>query len=83
MLALVLKAVDRMVSGFDPTSFVLIVGLPLVVTLFTSRLRQWLRLHHIPGPPFAGLSRWFWLAPLGLSGQKHIRLQEVNRKYGK
>jgi hypothetical protein len=64
-------------------SLIFYLSLLLVVAFIIRRLRQWRRLRHIPGPPLAGFSRWFWLVPLVRSGQLDLRLQALNKKYGK
>jgi hypothetical protein len=46
-----------------------------------SRARSWLLLRHIPGPSFAGLSK-FWLLRKALGGRFHLDTAEVCEKYG-
>ncbi|KAK3370630.1 pisatin demethylase [Podospora didyma] len=61
-----------------------VIGLfvALEVAFIISTYRQWLRLRHIRGPPFAGLSTWLWAVAHSLSGQMPTQLQQVNNKYG-
>lgn len=53
----------------------------LIVIALTLRIRTWLRLRHIPGPPIAGITE-FWLLRKTLSGRCHIDLLEACKKYG-
>jgi hypothetical protein len=46
-----------------------------------SRIGTWLRLRHIPGPSFAGLSK-FWLLRKALGGRFHLDTAEACEKYG-
>jgi len=43
---------------------------------------QWFRLRHIPGPRFAGFSKWFWMVPNIWREQMPIELSRECRKYG-
>ena len=54
-----------------------------VVVVYTvlSGTRSWLRLRHIPGPSFAGLSK-FWLLRKAMGGRFHLDTAEVCEKYG-
>lgn len=45
------------------------------------RARSWLRLRHIPGPPFAGFSE-LWLLQKTLGGRCHLDTAEACEKYG-
>jgi hypothetical protein len=45
------------------------------------RTRTWLRLRHIPGPPFAGISE-LWLLFKTLGGRCHLDTAEACTKYG-
>jgi hypothetical protein len=53
----------------------------LVAWFILSSLRQYFRLRHIPGPPGAGLSKW-WLIGRITSGRTHLDYYEVCEKYG-
>lgn len=83
MFSAVADAAGMMFSDQQRFSLVFYLGSLLVAAFILRRLRQWQRLRHIPGPPFAGFSRWFWLVPLVRSGQLDLRLQALNKKYGK
>jgi hypothetical protein len=54
----------------------------LVWRAVVSRVLTWLRLRHIPGPSFAGLSK-FWLLRKALGGRFHLDTAEVCEKYGR
>jgi hypothetical protein len=43
---------------------------------------MWHRLRHIPGPSFAGLSK-FWLLRKALGGRFHLDTAEACEKYGR
>lgn len=53
----------------------------LVGYAVVSRIRTWLRLRHIPGPPAAGWSK-FWLIRKALGGRFHLDTAEACQKYG-
>jgi hypothetical protein len=53
----------------------------LVAYAVVSRVRTWLRLRHIPGPPVAGWSK-AWLLRKALGGRFHLDTAEVCEKYG-
>lgn len=56
--------------------------LPVLVTYAVfSRVRTWLRLRHIPGPPLVGWSK-AWLLRKALGGRFHLDTAEVCEKYG-
>jgi hypothetical protein len=56
--------------------------LPVLVTYAVlSRVRTWLRLRHIPGPPLVGWSK-AWLLRKALGGCFHLDTAEVCEKYG-
>lgn len=56
--------------------------LPILATYSVfSRVRTWLRLRHIPGPPFAAWSK-VWLLSKALGGRFHLDTAEVCEKYG-
>ncbi|PMD31924.1 cytochrome P450 [Hyaloscypha variabilis F] len=58
------------------------VLLPVLVTYAVfSRVRTWLRLRHIPGPPLVGWSK-AWLLRKSLGGQFHLDTAEACEKYG-
>ncbi|KAK4167943.1 cytochrome P450 [Cladorrhinum sp. PSN259] len=50
--------------------------------LLVSTIHQYYRLRHIPGPPLAGLSKWWWLKN-EWGGQMCLKLYEVTEKYGR
>lgn len=54
----------------------------LVASAVASRVRRWLRLRHIPGPPLAGWSKAIWLLRKSLGGRFHLDTAEVCEKYG-
>jgi hypothetical protein len=56
--------------------FAILIGIAIVV-----RTRTWLRLRHIPGPPFAGFSE-LWLLQKTLGGRCHLDTAEACIKYG-
>jgi hypothetical protein len=45
-------------------------------------LRAWYRLSHVPGPFWAGFSK-YWMIRQALIGRQPYANQEVNEKYGK
>jgi len=54
----------------------------LLATWFiVSTFRLYFRLGHIPGPPLAGLSKW-WLASAARGGRMHLDCYEAIVKYG-
>jgi hypothetical protein len=53
----------------------------LIGYAFISRLLTWFRLRHIPGPPFAGISK-AWLLRKAIGGRFHLDTAEVCEKYG-
>ncbi|KAK4119039.1 hypothetical protein N657DRAFT_319964 [Parathielavia appendiculata] len=56
------------------------IGILLLWTLFT-RVRNWYRLRHIPGPPAAAWSK-LWLAQRQYGGKLLTHLRETSKKYG-
>jgi len=54
----------------------------LVATSVVFRVRRYLRLRHIPGPPLAGWSKAPWLLRKALGGRFHLDTAEVCQKYG-
>ncbi|KAE9374995.1 pisatin demethylase [Stipitochalara longipes BDJ] len=54
----------------------------LVASAVIFRVRRWLRLRHIPGPPLAGWSKAAWLLRKALGGRFHLDTAEVCEKYG-
>lgn len=78
-----LAAVHAALSQIGQLGITLKTVLALLLGCFLiSRLRQWQRLRHFPGPPLAGFSRWFWFFPVVRSGRIHEKLVEANLKYG-
>ncbi|KAK4153647.1 cytochrome P450 [Chaetomidium leptoderma] len=69
--------------GDKRLGLIVCLGSLLVAAFLFRRLRQWQRLRHIPGPPLAGLSRFFWLVPLVRSSRLNIWLQELDKQYGR
>lgn len=57
----------------------IIIVLAIVAASFGSSV---LRLRHIPGPQWAAYSR-LWLMRVLASGDPAVKLEEVNRKYGR
>lgn len=53
----------------------------LICVAVLLRTRTWLRLRHIPGPPFAGFSE-LWLLRKTLGGRCHLDTSEACKKYG-
>ena len=45
-------------------------------------LRSWYRLSHVPGPFWAGFSK-YWMVRQSLKGQQPYAVQQANEKYGK
>jgi hypothetical protein len=62
------------------TTYSLIIVVLIIVII--QRIRLWLRLRHVPGPPGTGFSK-FWLLRHTLGGRIHFVLQEAAEKYGK
>ncbi|KAH6846992.1 pisatin demethylase [Chaetomium sp. MPI-CAGE-AT-0009] len=83
MLDQILDAVSIMLSEEHRLELGLFLSSLLVATFVVQRLRRWYRLRHIPGPPLAGFSRWFWLVPTARSGQLPERMRQVESKYGR
>ena len=53
----------------------------LLSTAIVQRTRTWLRLRHIPGPRFAGISE-LWLLQKTFGGRCHLDTAEACTKYG-
>ena len=53
----------------------------LIVFGFIQRTHTWLRLRHVPGPAFAGVSE-LWLLKKTLGGRCHLDTAEACEKYG-
>jgi hypothetical protein len=53
----------------------------LIGTAIVRRTRTWLRLRHIPGPRFAGVSE-LWLLRKTFGGRCHLDTAEACEKYG-
>lgn len=53
----------------------------LIGTAILRRTRTWLRLRHIPGPRFAGVSE-LWLLRKTFGGRCHLDTAEACSKYG-
>jgi hypothetical protein len=83
MLEQIVDSVSLMLSEQHRLRLVLLLTSLLVITFVVRRLRRWQRLRHIPGPPLAGFSRWFWLVPMARSGELPERARQVESKYGK
>lgn len=71
--------------GISPSSIltspVVLVLLVPVVFLLTWTARDWARLRHVPGPRWAGVSKW-WMLKHTVGGQMHVALKEVCDQYG-
>jgi hypothetical protein len=71
--------------GSSSTDMVLRLGWGLLVlligTAIVNRTRTWLRLRHIPGPRFAGISE-LWLLRKTFGGRCHLDTAEACTKYG-
>ncbi|EJT78992.1 hypothetical protein GGTG_04083 [Gaeumannomyces tritici R3-111a-1] len=59
-----------------------LLGTALLLVLALWTYSSWSRLRHIPGPPSAGLSKW-WMFRSSISGNMHLALKDVVDKYGK
>ena len=75
------QAALRFLTRDIKTSVISASILVLIVCLVLSSIRQYYRLSHIPGPPGAGLSKW-WLIGRITSGRTHLDYFEVCEKYG-
>jgi hypothetical protein len=53
----------------------------LIAVIIVVRVRSWLRLRHIPGPPFAAFSK-LWLLRKTSGGRFHLDTAEACEKYG-
>jgi hypothetical protein len=53
----------------------------LIAVTIVVRVRSWLRLRHIPGPPFAAFSK-LWLLRKTSGGRFHLDTAEACEKYG-
>ncbi|KAL8346870.1 hypothetical protein RB598_000642 [Gaeumannomyces tritici] len=58
-----------------------LLGTALLLVLALWTYSSWSRLRHIPGPPSAGLSKW-WMFRSSISGNMHLALKDVVDKYG-
>lgn len=83
MLEQIADALSIMLSEQHRLGLVLFLTSLFVATFLARRLLRWQRLRHIPGPPLAGFSRWFWLVPMARSGELPERMRQVESKYGK
>ncbi len=54
----------------------------LAALLLWETLRAWSRLSHVPGPFWAGFSK-YWMVSQSLKGQQPYAIQKANEKYGK
>jgi hypothetical protein len=53
----------------------------LITVTIVVNIRSWLRLRHIPGPPFAAFSK-LWMLRKTSGGRFHLDLAEACEKYG-
>jgi hypothetical protein len=58
----------------------LILGAATVYVTVQS-IRSWASLRHVPGPRWAGVSKW-WLLRNTMSGKMHLALKQVCDEYG-
>lgn len=64
------------------TNLVALLVLGLLGFLSASTYTTWRRLKYIPGPPSAGLSKW-WMLRNTLGGNMHLALKAACDTYGK
>lgn len=69
-------------TAFSFTNLVALLVLGLLGFLSASTYTTWRRLRHIPGPPSAGLSKW-WMLRNTLGGSMHLALKAACDTYGK
>ncbi|KAK0649881.1 cytochrome P450 [Cercophora newfieldiana] len=63
-----------------PGKGVLIAG-ALIAVFLVHTLSVWYRLSHIPGPPWAALSK-YWMVKEALKGQQPVAFQQATNQYG-
>lgn len=59
----------------------LVLGAILFLSFLARLYRTWHRLAHIPGPRWAGLSKW-WMLRNTLRGDMHLALKRACDEYG-
>jgi hypothetical protein len=74
------RSVISVMDHITFSSGLAVVGLIVAVTLI-QKIRNWLQLRHIPGPPLAGFTR-LWMLWHSMGGQIQIILADASRKYG-
>jgi len=73
------KQVQELLSQWQPRTVIPAVA---IIGVFVYYIRVWYRLRMFKGPWLAGFSQ-FWLFLTTTSGELHLRLYDVNKKYGK
>lgn len=71
-----------MATAFCFSNLVALLVLGLLGFFSASTYTTWRRLKHIPGPPSAGLSKW-WMLRNTLGGNMHLALKAACDTYGK
>lgn len=69
-------------AAFSFANLVVLLVLGLLGCLSATTYTTWRRLKHIPGPPSAGLSKW-WMLRNTLGGSMHLALKAACDTYGK
>lgn len=73
---------ETMTTAFSFANLVALLVLGLLGILSATTYTTWRRLRHIPGPPSAGLSKW-WMLRNTLGGNMHLALKAACDTYGK
>lgn len=71
-----------MATAFSLSSLAVLLVLGLLGFFSASTYTTWRRLRHIPGPPSAGLSKW-WMLRNTLGGSMHLALKAACDTHGK
>lgn len=73
---------EPLTNAFSFANLVVLIVLGLLGCLSASTYTTWRRLKYVPGPPSAGLSKW-WMLRNTLGGNMHLALKAACDKYGK
>lgn len=73
---------ETMTTAFSSANLAALLVLGLLGFLSASTYTTWRRLKHIPGPPSAGLSKW-WMLRNTLGGSMHLALKAACDTHGK
>jgi cytochrome P450 len=67
--------------SLSPSTLIATICGIVVVAVLADTLRAWYRLSHIPGPFWAGFSK-YWMISGSLKGEQPYLIQKANEKYG-